>query len=103
LLNSLGFTKWQVYRDEFLLQVESQQALLFDEEIVNCSKNSVNLICGKAHASTLIDINTLNWINADFAIDEDRRIIVCPYFDYRQLSNVKLNKLVGLIQDMNSL
>jgi hypothetical protein len=39
----------------------------------------------------------LQWLDADFAVDPEHGIIVCPYFDYRQLSNSKIDRLVDLI------
>lgn len=124
LLNTAGYSSWQAYRDGFLLCEGSQQALLFDKQIVTDPKNCISLICGKTHAQELLDEkglidggdfvdggelvdrnkfvgkSALRWIDADFAIDEGRRLIVCPYFDYRQLSNAKLDTLVDIVQPM---
>ena len=99
LLNEAGFDSWQAYRDGFLLQTGSSQRLLFDDTFTN-NLGSVNIICGKAHAAGLLDIQMLTRIDDDFAIDNKKRLIVCPYFDYRQLSNAKLNTLVGLIKTL---
>jgi hypothetical protein len=36
-------------------------------------------------------------LDNDFAINRSLKIIVCPYFDYRQLSNIKIERLAELI------
>jgi len=36
-------------------------------------------------------------VDNDFSVNREQRIIVAPYFDYRQLSNKKLEVLMGLI------
>ena len=97
LLDPKSFPTWQAYRDGFLLTRESQQVLLFNNTIVTKAQDSISLICGKTHAMTLVDEDDLQWIDSDFAINRSRHLIVTPYFDYRQLSNVKLEKLVGII------
>ena len=97
LLDPQDFPTWQVYRDDFLLTKESQQALLFNKALVVQAKGRISLICGKTHAMSLVDEGDLQWIDSDFAINRPQRLIVTPYFDYRQLSNVKLEKLVEII------
>ena len=39
--------------------------------------------------------------NVKFAIDTKNRLIVCPYFDYRQLSNRKIARLADLLLSLN--
>ncbi len=97
LLDPQSFPTWQAYRDDFLLMKESQQALLFNKNLVAQAQGNISLICGKTHAMTLVDEGDLQWIDSDFAINRSQRLIVTPYFDYRQLSNVKLEKLVDII------
>ena len=97
MLGPKHFPTWQAYRGDFLLTQGSQQALLFNNSIVTNEADGINIICGKTHAMTLVDENSLQWIDSDFAINRSQRLIVTPYFDYRQLSNVKLEKLVGII------
>lgn len=98
ILEGNSFPTWQSYRDDFLLRKESKQALLFDKEIVTETPECINLLCGKTHAMTLVEECDVKWIDGDFAINRPRRLIVTPYFDYRQLSNVKLETLVGIIR-----
>ncbi len=104
MLDPKGFTAWQEYRENHLLTKGSQQALLFDDCIERAEDKAVRLICGKAHATELLGDNVADsqvlWIDADFAIDPSRRLIVTPYFDYRQLSNAKLETLVSIISDL---
>ena len=118
MLDPQGFLTWQAYREGYLLTKGSRQALLFDDSIYSGvggksgGSEAIQLICGKTHAATLIangvtgsgvDCSTessMRWVDADFAIDPSRRLIVTPYFDYRQLSNAKLETLVSIINNL---
>ncbi|PKG39828.1 hypothetical protein CXF74_06585 [Psychromonas sp. Urea-02u-13] len=107
---------WQTYRDDFLLQQGSATALLFSAPLLlkelskELSKESqanshcIHIISGKTYAKTLIDSGLLNvsliWIDEYFAIDVQKRLIVCPYFDYRQLSNQKIEQLAKLMSGL---
>ena len=105
--NYFKFTTWQMYRDNYLLQGKSGTALLFSEpQLCNESQLSsndevVHIICGKGHAKSLINnkkiICNLVWLDDEFAIDKENKLIVCPYFDYRQLSNIKIERLAHLL------
>ncbi|MFT7184884.1 MAG: hypothetical protein ACI84K_000250 [Pseudohongiellaceae bacterium] len=98
-LNTEAYLSWQSYRDTFLLTQASRQALLFDKNIVTAREDCINLICGKTYAMNILDKDSLVWLNQDFAINASNNIIVTPYFDYRQLSNIKLEKLVTIIRE----
>lgn len=113
--NNFGFSalapSWQEYRDKYLLQADSKTGLLFSPPKLNKSKNSlaqslsespcVHVICGKTHAKDLIESHNLalnlHWLDDEFAIDIQQRVVVCPYFDYRQLSNIKVIRLAELL------
>lgn len=108
---SSNISTWQLYRDNTLLQHNSATALLFSkpsvqlEASLNPKKSKiVNLVMGKQHAASLgldREHNTeLVIIDNDFAISKLNNIIVCPYFDYRQLSNIKIDHLIKLINKM---
>ena len=105
---SFNFTKqaptWQNYRDKYLLQAQSKTALLFSAPQLEPSKDIVHIICGKAHAKALISNGKLNanlvWLDDEFAIDSQNKLIVCPYFDYRQLSNIKIERLANLLRSL---
>ena len=101
---------WQQYRDNFLLQANSKTALLFGPPSTNSSptisqQNVIHIIMGRTYAKSLISTQALNvdltWLNHEFAINQSQRIIVCPYFDYRQLSNIKIQYLAELINTLN--
>ena len=117
---------WQQYRDHYLLQVKSGLALIFSppqfpsltnkqatELSARASVMPIHIICGRTYAKHLIhefliDIK-LVWLDDEFAIDLQQRVIVCPYFDYRQLSDKKIQRLsmmlngvlTGEITDLN--
>ena len=96
--------KWQNYRDKYLLQAQRKTALLFSAPQLEPSKDIAHIICGKGHAKTLISNGKLNanlvWLDDEFAIDSQNKLIVCPYFDYRQLSNIKIERLANLLRSL---
>jgi len=103
---------WQSYRDNFLLQKGSQTALLFTPPSIsslatvqpNATIKQIHLICGRTHAKKMQEQGVLNipltWLNEEFAINKRSKVIVCPYFDYRQLSNNKIEYLADLLSDL---
>lgn len=103
MLDTQNYVSWQAYRDDYLLSDNSGQALLFDKHIVIEEKGIICLICGKSHAEVLLQDNPvvrmgMQKADDDFSINTQTRTIITPYFDYRQLSNVKLQTLVDYIQ-----
>ena len=105
---------WQIYRDNILLQHNSHTALLFSKPELklnrvaqdsSSSTGTINIVMGKQYAASLgLDRehdNELAIINSDFAINEKDKLIICPYFDYRQLSNIKIDHLIKLITKLS--
>ena len=96
---------WQAYRDGFLLHKDSGTALLFSPPLLNQCNECIHIISGKTYAKELINngciLTSLIWLDEHFAIDSVNRVIVCPYFDYRQLSNIKIERLAKLIKTLN--
>ncbi len=95
---------WQQYRDQFLLQTGSNTALLFSAPELQPELRTVHIIAGRTHAKALLDAGLaaqLTWLNNEFAIDKFNRLLVCPYFDYRQLNNEKLAYLAQLIKALD--
>lgn len=97
---------WQEYRDRFLLQSNSKTALLFSAPNLSLNDRNLHIITGKTYAKHLIatkQITTnLVWLDDEFAIDKTNNLIVCPYFDYRQLSNIKIVKLTKLLNELQT-
>lgn len=92
---------WQQFRDQYLLQTASDTALLFSPPELQPGNKTVHIIAGRTYAKALPDAGLpaqLNWLNNEFAIDKFNRLLVCPYFDYRQLNNEKLAYLAQLIK-----
>ncbi|KTF17005.1 DUF6942 family protein [Pseudoalteromonas sp. H105] len=91
---------WQTYRDKLLLQANSKTALLFSPPQLT-HEPTLHIIAGRTHAKSLINqglLNiTLDWLDDEFAINTQHKVIVCPYFDYRQLSNIKIARLSQLV------
>ncbi|WP_404344236.1 DUF6942 family protein [Pseudoalteromonas mariniglutinosa] len=96
---------WQQYRDEFLLQKNSNTALLFSAPDLGAAKQ-LHIIAGRTHAKNLLPqiklTGQLNWLDDEFAISQQDNLIVCPYFDYRQLSNIKIARLSQLVATLKN-
>jgi len=89
---------WQQYRDNELLRSSSNTALMFNPPIVDDIAHAhLSIIMGRTYAKSLILPTSLVWETDAFAIDIEHKLIVCPYFDYRQLSNIKISYLVRLM------
>ena len=117
LLRQYG--SWQAYRDRLLLQqgsdtelyfdhfgLFSQLNVAFDREAQGIDSASgervVHIVMGKSFSERLLEGGSLEWLDDDFAINYKKSLIVCPYFDYRQLSNVKIERLAALIMALQS-
>lgn len=97
-------SSWQQYRDQHLLQQSSNNALLFSPPELNPAKKTIHIIAGRTHAKHLLSQGLtaqLNWLNDEFAMDQRNRLLVCPYFDYRQLNNEKIVRLCELIKGLH--
>lgn len=95
---------WQQYRDHSLLQGSSSTALVFSMPILQPTNRTIHIIAGRTHAKALLEAGLaaqLNWLNNEFAVDNYNRVLVCPYFDYRQLNNEKLAFLARLIKALD--
>lgn len=112
-LNASTFPRWQDLRDQYLLQSGCNEALLFSLPCLSSNNsdpagNVISIIMGKAYAldtlakQSKFAMDSLLWISEDFAISKSHRLIVCPYFDYRQLSNIKITRLVKLINSLDN-
>lgn len=101
-----GAKSWQDFRDHSLLQSGSNTSLLYSAPVISEDESDksrvIHLIMGKTYAKTLPLASRLTWLDHEFAIDTQANLLVCPYFDYRQLSNIKIIRLVELIQPLLS-
>jgi hypothetical protein len=109
-------TTWQVFRDKSLLQSGAKTSLIFSapnfsqsaceqsasQQSTTEQSRSVHIVMGKTYAQTLPLAPSLTWLDDEFAIDKSTNLLVCPYFDYRQLSNIKIIRLVALINSLLS-
>jgi len=92
-----GYASWQQLRDDSLLQPGSNYALLFSAP--GFAANTIHIVAGKQHAHTLGVSEGVVWIDRYFAVNRAKRLIVSPYLDYRQLSDARIDVLVGLVND----
>lgn len=111
-LNASTYTRWQDLRDQYLLQEGCNEALLFSQPCFLSKQslpadNGISIIMGKTYALDILakqakfSLDSLLWLSEDFAISKSHQLIVCPYFDYRQLSNIKITRLVKLINSLS--
>ena len=91
------FRTWQHYRDEELLQIDSGTALIYSPPSFN--RDGLTLIMGKQYARSLPFADKLTWLDEQFAVCPPAGVVVCPYFDYRQLSNAKIMHLITLLNE----
>lgn len=95
-------SSWQEYRDNLLLQKQSETSLVFSKPLKQ--PKGVQIVMGKAYAELLWkngDLSgPLNWLSSSFACCREMNLLVCPYFDYRQLNNEKITQLAELIEQL---
>lgn len=95
---------WQTWRDRCLLQASSQTSLLFSTPALaeNTETPTLHIIAGRQHARALIASGeltvSLDWLDEEFALNAEHRLIVCPYLDYRQLSDAKIARVAAIAQ-----
>ncbi len=103
-INNGQHSTWQDFRDKDLLQSHSNENLFFSPpHFDTLSENQVHIIMGKTYAKKLNLDTQCFWLSEYFAINEEKRLIISPYFDYRQLSNIKIKQLASLIKKFNLL
>ncbi|WP_448548373.1 DUF6942 family protein [Thalassotalea fusca] len=89
---------WQTFRDTKMLTADSNQSLIYSPiTIDSLSADNLNIVMGKTYAINQGLTENCLWVSPDFAINKNKQLVVCPYFDYRQLSNIKIEQLVQLI------
>lgn len=111
------FSSWQQLRDDALLKATSRHCLLFSAPqlflpklpkaepstagtVTKIKHEKLHIILAKGYSEQLGINNHCTWLNNDFAINAQLGIIICPYFDYRQLSNQKISVLCNLIKQL---
>lgn len=100
------YASWQAFRDDALLALDCQHNLLFSQlsrvstANFNANNKLIRILMGKQHGLKLTQQAkiSVNWLDDEFAIALEEHVIICPYFDYRQLSNQKISKLCYLIE-----
>lgn len=86
---------WQAYRDNALLQNQGGDGLLFSPPQLN--KHQIHLVAGKTYGLSLPWASRASCADTDFYLLPAMRTVICPYLDYRQLSNHKITRLVQLV------
>ncbi len=94
-------SSWQQFRDERLLQNTSNTALWFSSPQLGKDDRLLHLIAGRTLAKQLLAQGLqaeLHWLSPEFAVDPARKLLVTPFFDYRQLNNEKIAVSARLLQ-----
>jgi len=103
--HSTNKVSWQDYRDSMLLQHGSQEALLFSKPDFSKKNYTYHVIAGRTYAKKILRDNnfthSLIWLDQEFAIDRVSNLVICPYLDYRQLSNIKITRLIDLLNSLS--
>ena len=94
---------WQEYRDTKLLTEHGFEAISF-EPFQQLSDNHLSLICGFTYAETQIDLTQLisHHKFEKLKVSEIGKLIVTPYFDWRQLNNEMLTSLISIMKGKGS-
>ncbi|GHE84396.1 DUF6942 family protein [Thalassotalea profundi] len=100
-LSPQSYESWQQLRDLSLLQKSSDQCLVFSAPLLQQKPNELTIIMGKGYAAKLGVAEKCDWLTPYFAINKSLNIIICPYFDYRQLNNQKITQLATLIKQLS--
>lgn len=92
-------TSWQSFRDNSLLRENSSTRLLFGQWAFppNEPDTGIHVIAGRIHATKMGIAAQCIWIDHEFARHPTRPIVICPFFDYRQLSNAKIEVLSRMV------
>lgn len=96
------YKSWQLFRDKQLLQTNSSLCLWLScsaKQLTNNIKknNTIHIVMGKGYANRLSLTEQCFWLSEDFAINNEQKLIISPYFDYRQLTNKKITFLCQLL------
>ncbi len=100
-----GCATWQSWRDRCLLQASSETSLLFSAPHLPAlssptTARTLHIIAGRQHARALVASGELtaplDWLDEEFALNAEHRLIVCPYLDYRQLSDAKIARVAAI-------
>jgi len=83
-----SFKSWQGFREAALLHQHANHNLLMSLPQERFTRrlshaNNIHIVAGKGYAERLGIAANCHWITPHFAIDKEKHLIVCPYFDYR--------------------
>ncbi|MCC2607543.1 DUF6942 family protein [Planctobacterium marinum] len=93
------FDSWQTWRDKQLLQAHSDTVLLFSApDLRTINPAHIHIVMGKTWARDCGLNVGFTWLNHEFAVHSTLPVVICPYFDYRQLSNQKIVFLCELLE-----
>lgn len=88
---------WQGCRDAELFQSDSKMALLCSSPVIP-QENELQLVLGKQYCQQCFPQQPFLQTVEGFPMHPTENIIQTPYFDYRQLSNLRLEALVRTIK-----
>lgn len=92
-INDNNYSDWQSYRDAFLCREGSEITLIFGAKKLVQGEHYTHIISGHQYCESICKTFEFETLDQDFRLCRSRKVIDSPYFDYRQLSNIKLEKL----------
>ncbi|MDC2889523.1 DUF6942 family protein [Psychrosphaera algicola] len=98
-LYDTGCESWQQYRDTKLLTGAGFEALNYLHYAEEGADNYFSIVAGFQYAATQLNLDKLitHQSTSKLLRIEGRDCIVTPYFDWRQLNNELLDKLIGVM------
>lgn len=98
-LYDTGCESWQQYRDTKLLSGSGFEALSYLPYAEDANDNYFSVVAGFQYAATQLDLDKLipHHSTSKLLRIEGSDCVVTPYFDWRQLNNELLEKLIGIM------
>jgi len=92
-MNAQKCETWQAYRDDKLLTKQGDEALIFQNSLVD--SEAIHLICGKSFFHEFdLEENEFRALDEAGEISFKGRVYRVPYLDYRQFPNSLIEMLV---------
>ncbi|NRB39175.1 MAG: hypothetical protein HRU20_12015 [Pseudomonadales bacterium] len=100
---------WKTYQQNHLLQGSGSELLVFCDDqgelasqlINEVNTQTIHLFSGKACAEAAGCMPYCEALESGFYRSHQGNVFITPYFDYRQLSNVKIDYLLSLLTPLH--
>ena len=91
---------WQEYRDTKLLTEHGFEAISYLPFNKGEARAYFSIVCGFTYAGTQLDLDSLipHQTHAKLLLVPGQKCLVTPYFDWRQLNNELLEKVIDIMK-----